>query len=106
MPAAPATRARRRSSSPGRPTVSASVRSTPGDADELALALTADGLAVEITAGRLVVRHDHVDGDDLAAGVNRTAHRAGITLVELSPLRRSLEDRYLALVNAERGTTS
>ena len=30
--------------------------------------------------------------------VNRAAHGAGIVLVELSPLRTSLEDRYLALV--------
>jgi ABC-2 type transport system ATP-binding protein len=44
----------------------------------------------------------HVDGsrvDDVAARVNRAAFDAGITLVELSPLRTSLEDRYLALVN-------
>jgi ABC-2 type transport system ATP-binding protein len=44
----------------------------------------------------------YVDGsrvDDVAARVNRAAFDAGITLVELSPLRTSLEDRYLALVN-------
>ena len=39
-----------------------------------------------------------VAGDELAADVNRTAHHAGIVLVELSPIRTSLEDRYLALV--------
>ena len=39
--------------------------------------------------------------DDLAAAVNRAAHDAGIVLVELSPLRTSLEDRYLALVDAD-----
>ncbi len=71
------------------------------DADELALALTANGLTVEPAGGRLLVRHDDVSGDELAADVNRTAHRAGIVLVELSPVRTSLEDRYLALVNAD-----
>jgi ABC-2 type transport system ATP-binding protein len=70
------------------------------DADDLALALTADGLTVDASGGRLVVRHDDRAGDELAAAVNRTAHRAGIVLVELSPVRSSLEDRYLALVNA------
>jgi ABC-2 type transport system ATP-binding protein len=70
------------------------------DAGELARALTANGLTVEPAGSRLVVRHDDVTGDELAADVNRTAHRAGIVLVELSPVRTSLEDRYLALVNA------
>ena len=70
------------------------------DADELALALTADGHAVELIDGGLVVRNDVRAGDVLAAEVNRTAHRAGIVLVELSPVRSSLEDRYLALVHA------
>jgi hypothetical protein len=32
--------------------------------------------------------------------VNRAAHNAGIVLVELTPVRTSLEDRYLALVQA------
>ena len=42
----------------------------------------------------------------LAAAVNRAAHGAGIVLVELSPLRTSLEDRYLALVDADRKETT
>ena len=57
-------------------------------------------MAVDVGGGRLVVRHDDRAGDELAADVYRTAHRAGIVLVELSPVRSSLEDRYLALVNA------
>jgi ABC-2 type transport system ATP-binding protein len=73
----------------------------PGDVDDLALALTACGHHVELRGDRLVVRADDRPADDLAAAVNRTAHGAGIVLVELSPLRTSLEDRYLALVNAE-----
>ena len=40
------------------------------------------------------------DVGDLAAAVNRAAFDAGIVLVELSPLRTTLEDRYLALVKA------
>ena len=59
------------------------------DVDELALALTACGHHVEPNGGRLVVRDDERGGDDLAAEVNRTAHRAGIVLVELSPVRTS-----------------
>ena len=41
-----------------------------------------------------------VNGDDpaqLAASVNRAAFDAGIVLVELNPLRTTLEDRYLAM---------
>ena len=70
------------------------------DADALALALTACGMAVDAGGGRLVVRHDDRAGDELAAAISRTAQGAGIVLVELSPVRSSLEDRYLALVNA------
>ena len=33
----------------------------------------------------------------LAARVNRAAFEAGIVLVELNPLRTTLEDRYLAM---------
>ena len=72
----------------------------PWDADELTLALTAGGMAVDAGGGRLVVRHDDRAGDELAAEVFRVAQHAGIVLVELSPVRSSLEDRYLALVNA------
>ena len=35
---------------------------------------------------------------DVAAAVNRAAFDAGIVLVELSPLRTTLEDRYLSMV--------
>jgi ABC-2 type transport system ATP-binding protein len=71
--------------------------------DDLARALTSGGHVVERDGARLVVRNDDVAGDALAADVNRTAHRAGIVLVELSPVRSSLEDRYLALVNGTTG---
>jgi ABC-2 type transport system ATP-binding protein len=39
-----------------------------------------------------------VDVGALAASVNRAAFDAGVVLVELSPLRTTLEDRYLSLV--------
>lgn len=55
---------------------------------------------VQIDDGRLVV---HTVGSDdvgeLAASVNRIAFDAGIVLVELSPQRSSLEDRYLSMVH-------
>ena len=38
------------------------------------------------------------DVGDLAASVNRAAFDAGMVLVELSPLRTTLEDRYLSMV--------
>ncbi|MCU1351264.1 MAG: transporter related protein [Acidimicrobiales bacterium] len=61
---------------------------------------------VLIAAGHDVARQDErlvvtVNGSDvaaLAASVNRTAFDAGLVLVELSPLRTSLEDRYLSMV--------
>ncbi|MCU1501682.1 MAG: transporter related [Ilumatobacteraceae bacterium] len=39
---------------------------------------------------------------EIAAAVNRIAFAAGIVLVELSPLRTTLEDRYLAMVQGGR----
>jgi len=43
------------------------------------------------------------DGDtaDLAARVNQLAFDAGVVLIELAPRRRSLEDRYLELVQQD-----
>ena len=45
-------------------------------------------------------RERHREGDvaALAAAVNRAAFDAGVVLVELTPLRATLEERYLALV--------
>jgi ABC-2 type transport system ATP-binding protein len=68
------------------------------DLDTLVAVLTSDGHRVDVVDGRVVVRDDDIAGHDLAAAVNRSAHHAGIVLVELSPIRTSLEDRYLALV--------
>ena len=68
------------------------------DLDALVAVLASAGRRVDVVDGRVVVRDEDVAGRDLAAAVNRAAHHAGIVLVELSPIRTSLEDRYLALV--------
>ena len=73
----------------------------PSDLDVLGAVLRSAGHEVHEHDGRLVV-DDVDDGRALAAAVNRAAHDAGIVLVELSPLRTSLEDRYLALVRRAR----
>jgi ABC-2 type transport system ATP-binding protein len=69
--------------------------------DEPALeeVLVRHGLDVGRRDGRLVVGVDGRDSTDVAASVNRAAFDAGIVLVELSPLRTSLEDRFLSMVN-------
>ena len=71
----------------------------PDDAPALAGLLTSRGHHVERHGDRLVV-HAHAPGRpaDLAAAVNRAAFDAGIVLVELSPLRTTLEDRYLSML--------
>ena len=60
--------------------------------------LAGRGLHVEEQGERLVVSVDETDIADLAAHVNQAAFDAGIVLVELTPLRTTLEDRYLAMV--------
>jgi hypothetical protein len=53
---------------------------------------------VDANDDRLVVAVDGADVADLAASVNQAAFDAGLVLVELSPLRTTLEDRYLSMV--------
>jgi ABC-2 type transport system ATP-binding protein len=60
--------------------------------------LVMSGHQIERRDDQLVVATDADDVGDLAAVVNRAAFDAGIVLVELSPLRTTLEDRYLAMV--------
>ncbi|MGH9190560.1 MAG: hypothetical protein ACRD0Q_11100 [Acidimicrobiales bacterium] len=55
------------------------------------------GHRVEPRDDGLVVDVNGSDVGDLAA-VNRAAFDAAMMLVELSPLRKTLEDRYLSLV--------
>jgi ABC-2 type transport system ATP-binding protein len=76
------------------------------DIDVLAAVLRSAGHRADVVDDHVVVRDDDLAGRDLAAAVNRTAHHDGIVLVELSPVRSSLEDRYLALVRTtEQGGT-
>jgi ABC-2 type transport system ATP-binding protein len=70
----------------------------PDDLPALRSLLVARGHAVAPGDDGLVVAIDGADLGDLAAAVNRTAFDAGMVLVELSPLRTTLEDRYLSLV--------
>ena len=60
--------------------------------------LTSSGHRVDGSEDRLVVDVDGRDAADVAATVNRAAFDAGIVLVELTPLRTTLEDRYLSMV--------
>jgi ABC-2 type transport system ATP-binding protein len=59
--------------------------------------LASRGHAVDEDDDRLVLPVDGADPVNLAAEVNRAAFDAGIVLVELSPLRTTLEDRYLSM---------
>jgi ABC-2 type transport system ATP-binding protein len=70
----------------------------PGDRPSLRGVLERHGHAVAVDRDRLVVDVDGHDAGDLAAAVNRAAFDAGIVLVELTPLRTTLEDRYLSMV--------
>jgi ABC-2 type transport system ATP-binding protein len=70
----------------------------PDDTHLLRSVLEAGGLVVDERDDRLVVGIDGADVGELAAGVNRAAFDAGMVLVELSPLRTTLEDRYLSMV--------
>jgi ABC-2 type transport system ATP-binding protein len=60
--------------------------------------LSSGGHRVETTDDRLVVDIDGAGVTEVAAAVNRAAFDAGIVLVELTPLRTTLEDRYLSIV--------
>jgi ABC-2 type transport system ATP-binding protein len=70
----------------------------PDDLPALRDLLVARGHAVAPGDDGLVVAINGADLGDLAASVNQTAFDAGMVLVELSPLRTTLEDRYLSLV--------
>jgi ABC-2 type transport system ATP-binding protein len=60
--------------------------------------LVTSGHRVAGTEHRLVVDVDGSDPAAVAAAVNRAAFDAGIVLVELAPMRTTLEDRYLSMV--------
>ncbi|MPY91667.1 MAG: ATP-binding cassette domain-containing protein [Acidimicrobiia bacterium] len=69
------------------------------DRPVLAELLAARGHRVDQRDDRLVVSVDGAGVGDVAACVNRAAFDAGMVLVELSPLRTTLEDRYLSMVH-------
>ena len=71
----------------------------PDDRAPLRLLLESAGHRVAISDDRLVVDTEGRDAAGLAAAVNRAAFDAGIVLVELAPLRTTLEDRYLSMVH-------
>jgi ABC-2 type transport system ATP-binding protein len=71
----------------------------PEDQPGLRELLIARGHDVERRDERLLVGVTGSDISALAASVNRAAFDAGIVLVELNPLRMTLEDRYLAMTN-------
>ncbi len=70
----------------------------PGDRVALERLIVEAGHQVDHDDDRLVIDIDGADADEVAAAVNRAAFDAGIVLVELSPLRSTLEDRYLSMV--------
>jgi len=71
----------------------------PQDLPALRDLLVADGHHVVPHDDRLVVQASPTGIGGVAASVNRAAFAAGMVLVELSPLRTTLEDRYLAMVH-------
>jgi ABC-2 type transport system ATP-binding protein len=71
----------------------------PDDNAALQSMIVANGHEVERHDDRLVVGINGSDAGELAAWVNRAAFDAGIVLVELSPLRTTLEDTYLSMVH-------
>jgi ABC-2 type transport system ATP-binding protein len=70
----------------------------PDDRLRLLDALVAAGHDVEASGDHLVVGIDGQSPATVAAAVNRAAFDAGVVLVELTPLRTTLEDQYLTLV--------
>ena len=68
------------------------------DAVALQRLLVAHGHQVEVDGDRLTVGVDGADPSTVAASVNQTAFAAGMVLVELTPRRSTLEDRYLSMV--------
>ena len=69
------------------------------DLDELWSLLASVGHTVDRRDERLVVEVNGHDVGALAASVNQQAFDAGIVLTELTPMRTTLEDRYLTMVH-------
>jgi len=80
------------------------VAAEPDDGDRLHDVLARSGHRVVARDDRVVIDVDGADVTELAAAVNRAAFDAGIVLVELSPQRITLEDRYLTMVGSTGGS--
>ena len=72
----------------------------PEDLEKLGRALVACGLSARTQSDRLFVDKNGSDPRSLAATVNRLAFDEGLVLVELTPERTTLEQKYLEMVNA------
>ena len=70
------------------------------DLDALLRVVTGTGLAAQRNAERVIIPLRGRERSDLAAEVNAAAFGAGLVLVEIAPVRDSLEERYLSLVGA------
>ena len=68
----------------------------------LADLLAGAGHRVVVSEGRVVASSTGGDAGLTGAALNRAAFDAGIVLCELSPVRTTLEDRYLSLVGGAR----
>jgi ABC-2 type transport system ATP-binding protein len=75
------------------------VPESPSDLPVLRSVLVSRGHSVDAGGDRLVVGVGIDGAVEAAAAVNRAAFDAGIVVVELTPLRTTLEDRYLAMVH-------
>ena len=68
------------------------------DLDGLLRVVIGTGLTAQRNAERVIIPLRGRDRSDLAAQVNAAAFAAGLVLVEIAPVRDTLEERYLSLV--------
>ena len=79
------------------------------DLDDLLRIVTSAGLTAQRNSERVIIPLRGRDRSDLAAQVNGAAFAAGLVLVEIAPVRDTLEERYLSLVgtpNADAASTN
>ena len=62
--------------------------------------VTGTGLPAQRNDERVIIPLRGRERSDLAAEVNAAAFGAGVVLVEIAPVRDTLEERYLSLVGA------
>ncbi len=70
------------------------------DLDALLRVVSDTGLSAQRNAERVIIPLRGRERSDLAAEVNAAAFGAGLVLVEIAPVRDTLEERYLSLVAA------